>query len=539
MNQIGKYRLFTELQHGPITRVYKALQPELERVVLVKQLNPDLINDHELVGRFKQEGLVLAKIRSPQVITVHELGIEDGVPFLVTEFIEGLTLADLLQQHGALPWDICLYVLQQVTLGLMSIHKNKLIHQDIKPENIFISDQGEVKLGDLGFSTTIEQAQLQIQGTPAYLAPELVLGRTVDYRSDLYSLGVVGYEMLTGENPFQAADVPTMFNRIVNLTPMPILTIQPAVPDSLGRIVARLMNRQPEDRFSSAQELWNALQDLAFSLGSKVDANILTKFLQAPEAYEPPTLVATAPVRQDQAALHRRWQAVWALAPVALAILIFLVFQLMSADHGVSSKVADSTATQITEKFDQPAQQTIPIGSRDQENKENATDRTAADRVTENVTRDNSTQPITSASDSISLRITSDPRAVIFRRGDSVGVTPCTLVLAAASHLLELEIHSPGFPQIRKNLTISERPVQNIHINLWQEVGYLDLSIIPWGEVWIDGDSIDVSPLNRHLILAPGNHRLMIRHPSLKHLSEQFYVAIGETLRKEIHLQRP
>ncbi|MCU0644821.1 MAG: serine/threonine protein kinase, partial [bacterium] len=166
MKKISKYQIFTELQHGPITHVYKAIQPELQRTVLVKQLNPDRIADEELVERFKQEGLILAKINSANVITIFDFGYENGVPFLVTEFIEGNTLAELLQKIGHFPWDIGLYILQQITAGLQAIHHHNIIHQDIKPSNIFISDQGEVKLGDLGFSVSLDEHAKQVQGTP-------------------------------------------------------------------------------------------------------------------------------------------------------------------------------------------------------------------------------------------------------------------------------------------------------------------------------------------------------------------------------------
>ena len=128
MKKISKYQVFSELQQGPITQVYKAMQPELQRMVLVKRLNPDRIVDEELVERFKQEGLILAKINSPHVITIFDFGFDDNVPFLVTEFIEGNTLAELIQQNGALPWDVGLFVLQQLVQGLDALH-----HQNIIP----------------------------------------------------------------------------------------------------------------------------------------------------------------------------------------------------------------------------------------------------------------------------------------------------------------------------------------------------------------------------------------------------------------------
>ena len=110
--------------------------------------------------------------------------------------------------------------------------------------------------------------------------------------------------------------------------------------------------------------------------------------------------------------------------------------------------------------------------------------------------------------------------------------------IPAKKEPIELELRAPGFPVIKKTVTVSEQTAHNIHINLWKEVGYLDINIIPWGEIWIDGDSIDISPVNHLLILAPGKHRLMIRHPSLKNITEPFYVAVGETLKKSIQLQR-
>ena len=278
MKKISKYQVFSELQQGPITQVYKAMQPELQRMVLVKRLNPDRIVDEELVERFKQEGLILAKINSPHVITIFDFGFDDNVPFLVTEFIEGNTLAELIQQNGALPWDVGLFVLQQLVQGLDALHHQNIIHQDIKPENIFISNEGEVKLGDLGFSISLDQTDRQIQGTPAYLAPEVIEGSPVDFRSDLYSLGLVGYEMLTGENPFLADDMPTILNRIVNLKPMQVRAVKAEVPEEFSLLIAKLMSRNPGQRFHSAREFSQELENLMVSLGIKVDENCLINF---------------------------------------------------------------------------------------------------------------------------------------------------------------------------------------------------------------------------------------------------------------------
>lgn len=542
MKQISKYQVFSELQHGPITHIYKAMQPELQRVVLVKQLNPDRIADEELVERFKQEGIILAKINSPHVITIFDFGFDDNVPFLVTEFIEGNTLAAIIQQNGTLPWDLGLFILQQLARGLNAIHHQNIIHQDIKPENIFISNEGEVKLGDLGFSISLDQTEQQIQGTPAYLAPEVVAGSPVDFRSDLYSLGLVGYEMLTGENPYLADDMPTILNRIVNLQPMTIYSVKPEVPEKLSLLIAKMMTRNAGQRFQSAHELSQELENFKVSLGIKVDRNCLINFLQYPDQYQVSQIIVdehAAPLLQKP---KKRKIPVLA-AGIIITIGIFIVIMGKLIDHGSSvlPEDTDTTRTAIEQNVSQGTNEhEIPINME----QKNATPGTKTSKAKldysnlKSVIEDTLQLQNIARFNQDTVVITSDPRAWIFHHGDSLGITALSMILGSKKEPIELELRAPGFPVIKKTVTISEQTAHNIHINLWKEVGYLDIDITPWGEIWIDGDSIDVSPVNRPLILIPGKHRLIVKHPSLKSITEPFYVAVGETLKKSIQLQR-
>jgi len=542
MRKISKYQIFTELQHGPVTRVYKAIQPELQRVVLVKQLNPDLVTDDELVERFKQEGLILAKINSPQVITIYDFGFAEGVPFLVTEFIEGNTLAELIQQNGALPWDIGLFVVQQLAQGLAAIHNQNIIHQDIKPENIFISDDGKVKLGDLGFSVSTDQADQSIQGTPAYFAPEIIEGRLVDFRGDLYSLGLVGYEMLTGENPYAADDIPTIFNRIVNLKPMSVHAVRSEVPEKLSTIITRLMVRNRDERFQSAKELSQQLEDLKISIGIKIDENSLIKFLQEPDNYQISQAYPIEKARESIKKTTKRKRFVLPVAFITIGIFIILVVKIMSNGFSFLPGKIDTTRTTIEQNLSQlKSQNDIPVISKESDKEpELKTSKKNSDKSIMKNHVEKDTLKIISIVETKrdTVVITSDPRAFVFQQGDSLGITPLSLILDSPKNSLEIELRSPGFPTIRKTVTKAEQAVQNFHINLWKEVGYLDIDIIPWGEIWIDGDSVDVSPINRLIVLAPGNHRLMVRHPQMKNVTEPFYVAVGETVRKEIYFHQ-
>ena len=542
MRKISKYQVFSELQSGPITRVYKAIQPELQRVVLVKQLNPDRISDEELVERFKQEGLILAKINSPYVITIFDFGFEDDVPFLVTEFIEGNTLAELIQKNGSLPWDISLFILGQLAQGLNAIHHQNIIHQDIKPENIFISNEGEVKLGDLGFSVTLEQADQQIQGTPAYLAPEAVEGLPIDFRSDLYSLGLVGYEILTGENPFAADDMTTVLNRIINLKPMSVVAVKPDVPDKLSSLITKLMARNPEDRFQSAKDVSQELENYKTLKGIKVDKDSLTSFIQHPDQHQVSRGIEEKPPELVIQKTKRSMVAVYAVGVIVIGILIISLGKLM--DNGFSF-LPDKTDTTMT-TVDQNISQADTLNSIPFTITENNQDPIEQDSKEEpnnsnfknEAEKDSLKIPNTVEAKLDTIVITSDPRAWIFQNGDSLGITALSMILDSKTEPLELELRAPGFPMIKKTVTISDQAAQNIHINLWKEVGYLDIDIIPWGEIWIDGDSIDVHPINHPIVLAPGNHRLMVKHPSLKSITEPFYIAVGETLQKTIQLKR-
>ena len=541
MKKISKYQIFTELQHGPITRVYKAVQPELQRMVLVKQLNPDRVTDNELVERFKQEGSILAKINSANVITIFDFGYENGVPFLVTEFIEGNTLAELLKNVGHFPWDIGLYILQQIAAGVQAIHLHNLVHQDIKPENIFISDQGEVKLGDLGFSISLAEKEKPVQGTPAYLPPEVILSSEMDFRSDLYSLGLVGYEIVIGENPFAADDMQTIFSRIVNLQPLKVHGVRPEVPPDFSEIVSKLMKHDPCERFQSAQELLQKLEEVKASRGVKVDRDSLVSFLHDPGAYRiAPEIEArkTAPGPVQAPPKQRR---IWLTAGLIVTAMIVIFFVKQLSDGFSFFKKTDNFSsetqqqnTALVDTSEQVALENVKYN----ESSENNASPISGNAHSSNTANDTLKMPIATEIRQDTIKISSDPKAVVFLNNDSLGITPLQYFFSSRNEKLQFEFRAPGFPRIKKTVAPTELAAQNFHINLWKEVAYLGVEILPWGEIWIDEDSVDVSPTNRLIVLTPGNHRLAARHPILKNVNVPIYIAVGETLKKTIELSR-
>lgn len=544
MKKIGKYQIFSEIQRGPITHVYKAVQTELQRVVLLKQLNPDMAGDDELRNRFKQEGLVLAKIKSPNVITIYDFGEEDGIPYLVTEFIEGETLADVLAKHRFIPWDVTFYILHQLTEALLAIHDQDLIHQDIKPENIFISARGEIKLGDLGFSTFLKESEGAMQGTPAYLPPEIVLGAPLSFSSDLYSLGVVGYELLVGENPFFAENIQTVFNRIVNLTPTSIHHMNDEIPHPVSELVDRLINKNQEERFQTARELSTRLDQFLQSLEKPANNQIFLDYLEKPEEHQPTVMRLHDQKRQPETVKKKPPRIVFPLLLGLLVVVVLFALGMPEFRSAIFSNAQDSTRTNEKEKsLDEQLNSTQAQEDTVEQSESNITEKPRIpepqDKSDSIAKSDGEIEPIINVNTKVSeILISSDPpRAFVFLGEDSLGMTPLKISIPFEETREDVELRHPAFPVIRKQIPKNAQSVQKIHIDLWREVGYLQISVVPWGEVWIDGDSVDVSPINRFLLLSPGVHELLVRHPKLTDTREQLYVSVGETLRKHIYLQ--
>jgi len=545
MKKIGKYQIFSEIQRGPITHVYKAIQTELQRVVLLKQLNPEIVRDEELLHRFKQEGLVLARMKSPNVITIFDFEEEDGIPYLVTEFIEGDTLAEIMSRNATIPWDVAHYILRQLSEALLAIHDHQLIHQDIKPENIFISTQGDVKLGDLGFSTSLKAAKNEIQGTPAYLPPELVLGSAVDFRSDIYSLGLVGYEMLTGQNPFAADAMHTVLNRIVNLKPMSPDAVKRDLPASLSALIERLISKNPEDRPQNARELIFHLDQLSSQFERPVGKQNLKDYIASPDQHQPTTMKPATPEIPIPPAARKKRSATALLVASLITVLILAFVSVPDLRRQVLFTSADSThqnesAGAKTIELDSLRSGMANDSSRlsgraDQANRSDTSSMLDLSHDNSIVAREDHS----SSGRARDIVITSDPRAFVYWGEDSLGITPLNIRMTPKDTARHLEFRNPVFPVIQKRLSNYAQAVQKIHIDLWREVGYLQISVAPWGEIWIDGDSLDISPIpnDRPIKLTPGLHELMIRHPQLNVAREQIFVAVGETLRKNIYLQ--
>lgn len=289
---LGKYRILEPLGRGGMAQVYRAYHPQLDRYVAVKVLRSDLIEEGEFLARFQREARSVAALRHPNVVQVYDFDIQDDIYYMVMELLEGDTLKAYLQtwrtQGKRLPAQDVVRILLDVLNGLAYAHGEGITHRDIKPANIMLTRKGEAVLTDFGIAQIVGGTQYTVSGalmgTLNYMAPEQGLEGRGDQRSDIYSLGIVLYEMLTGQIPFDADTPLAILMKHVN-DPLPLPhTLVPEIPEPLECVVLRALAKRPEDRYPSAEEMARALQQAA------TDCN-----LPLPERVQLPRLNPAAP----------------------------------------------------------------------------------------------------------------------------------------------------------------------------------------------------------------------------------------------------
>ncbi len=261
----NRYRLGRVLGRGGMCIVYQAWDTRLERNVAVKRLEPSLNEDPRTRARFDREGRALAQLSHPNLVTLIDRGSTDTEEYLVFEYVEGRSLKELTRE-GPLPIADVGSIAGQVAEGLAAAHSAGIVHRDVKPQNILIDRQGHAKVTDFGIATGPDWTRVtragSIIGSARYMSPEQIRSKPVDARSDIYSLGVVVYEMLAGHPPFDGTNMPEIARQHLNLSPPPLSELRPDLPPGLERVVMRCLEKLPEDRFVSMDELLGALVGL-------------------------------------------------------------------------------------------------------------------------------------------------------------------------------------------------------------------------------------------------------------------------------------
>ncbi|MGW3541513.1 PASTA domain-containing protein [Nocardia niigatensis] len=266
----GRYRIDAPIARGGMSMVFRGVDTRLDRPVAIKVMDPKFASDPQFLTRFELEARAVAKLKHPSLVAVYDQGVDGDHPFLIMELVEGGTLRELLRERGPMPPHAVRAVAEPVLFAIGVAHSAGLVHRDIKPENVLISDSGEVKIADFGLVRAVAEAKITsdsvILGTAAYLSPEQVTSGTADARSDVYSAGILIFEMLTGRTPFTGDNsLSIALQRVEKDVPSPGRLIS-GVPPEFDELVAHATAREPMHRYSDATEMANELRRIAREL---------------------------------------------------------------------------------------------------------------------------------------------------------------------------------------------------------------------------------------------------------------------------------
>jgi eukaryotic-like serine/threonine-protein kinase len=264
---IGRYRVEKLLGSGAMGEVYRAYDPVIDRLVAIKVLRPELIagsGSEHLLQRFRREARAAGRRFHPNIVAIWDFDDDDGMPFLAMEYVEGRSLDEVIRSSGPLVPSRSVAIITQVLSALGFAHKNGIVHRDIKPSNIMVLPNDEVKVADFGIAR-IDASDFTIVGdllgTPAYMAPEQLSGAPVDHRTDLFAVGVILFEMLTGVKPFRGKSITEIISFMETRGPEDIRALNPAVPDSLKRVVTKSVAFEPAQRYPEAAEFSKAISE--------------------------------------------------------------------------------------------------------------------------------------------------------------------------------------------------------------------------------------------------------------------------------------
>lgn len=354
--QLGQYLIIEPLGEGGMAAVYKAYQASMDRYVAVKVLPRHYAGDADFVHRFKREAKIIARLEHPNILPVHDYGESDGYTYIVMRYIAGSTLADHLQGKP-LPIAQIIPMFAQVCSALDYAHSKGVIHRDVKPSNVLIDSLGNCLLSDFGISRMVEGAsQLTASGaflgTPTYASPEQALGQSLDGRSDIYSLGIMLYEMTTGQPPFEAeTPMAVLVKHVHDPFPLPH-TINPALSEALERVILKALAKEPEGRFQTAGELARALAAVAEAKAGPSGRTLPVTTISSAE----PAL-ATVAVDQPRLPWSRRLPR-WSWIAGGL-IVLSMAFGSLVAGDALLSMLKGRQATPMPTTTDPPTESAL------------------------------------------------------------------------------------------------------------------------------------------------------------------------------------
>jgi serine/threonine protein kinase len=482
---IDSYRILEVIGRGGMGVVYKALDTALDKQVALKMMDPRLAEDASFLKRFRSEARALARLENPNIVNVYALRETDYGIFIVMEYVSGMTLADKVSRGGPLSWRKALPIFRQLLSGLGHAHEAGVLHRDIKPRNILITPENQVKIMDFGLAKILQSSDVTVTqtraGTLYYMSPEQVKGLSrVDNRSDLYSLGMTFYEVLTGKVPFNRDDPELkILETIVKQKLPPPTQYVPEIPADLSAIIMKSLEKEPDKRYPSAKKMGEALD--YFESGQKM--------VGADSAATQKTVISKSTVRLSP--LSNKKKYLWGAGAI-LSLFVILLFSIPQFRNPFFSlfKSSSPTAkgTSLNGKSGQPGSEGLLSG--------------------------NAEKPVPAATGR--LKIISTPSgATVYLDGKKRGTTPFIQDdLLADNYSVRLEMK--GYEKWEeKDVSVVAGTERSINANL-KSVTAADLILqaIPEGAIYINGVlKFQTSNQRKKIEISAGDYSVEFRHP--------------------------
>ncbi len=371
---IGQYHIIEQIGRGGMATVYKAYQPNLDRYVAVKVLATDLADTKDFIARFEREARAVARLRHRNILTIFDYGCQEEVFYLVMEYVGGGTLIERLGWPQDLAYAV--NIVSQVGDALDHAHKQGMIHRDVKPGNILMAGEDWPLLADFGLAKMLEDSLLLTAsgasvGTPQYMSPEQAEGLKVDQRSDIYSLGVVLYEAVTGRPPFGTHSPMAIILRHMNEPPAPPRTLRSDLPEEMERVILKALTKSPDERYQRMEEF---LADLQAAYPLPANGNMVHRGNAQPGLHGWPAVLKAAPMPVDTPRLPRKRSFPWIRVTVSIVLLLALALTLLVFVNstilprlfdGVQDKAQDATpqispTTDVVALIPSPSMEPVP-----------------------------------------------------------------------------------------------------------------------------------------------------------------------------------
>lgn len=505
-NYLGKFKIIECIKKDKYFGVYLANHIFLGKNILLKTLDSSLLEDRTILDRFNREAKILAKLEHPNIIRVMDFGIHENTFYISFEFFKSQTLRELIQSNSLTNQEKR-NIVTQLFQALDYAHKNGIIHRDIKPENILVDEKLKLKIADFGLALGISDSnvtnQYSVVGTPAYMSPEQIRGEKLNEQSDLFSAGITIFELFTSTNPCLGSDVGQTINNILSAEEINIADNFYALEDKIQSALRLLLHKQKAQRAKSAEAILALL-----------DVNLQ------------PLIVS------DDKNLRTRSKLIYYILAGSIILIVLGVF--------VIKNFSDKSKNPITIPTEQPNKEdtTISLSTNNQQfaQKVIQPDKVKKDESLEDaiIESKNLKEPILINSNMINglgkIMIECSPWAEIFIDDKKIDTTPLKDPIWVQSGQHRVSLKHPDYPTYKFDVELKNSESIFYKFSLASLFGFIELDIFPWGEVYLNGDFIGVTPLKNSIIVTPGEYRIELKNPNYLTYTGNISLSKGERI---------